>query len=285
MRGDTKPGHALHFLSSTEQIACRPLLLLVARPAAARIAAVADPKPIEDIEMHLYHRLLCVLPAILLTGGCASLNQYFNRDTLENRVPLDVGDTGPRDRHQMSVMSFTATRRAIVVNGGGPRSQGDAAGTIYACAEPPPDAVASVLSQDAYTATASRAGAKDGDPQMAATIASQYQVLAQKLAERTPLLEAYRSSLFALCQLYINGALTPDEVRDLFREINANVLTRMDPGPNPTATAQAAPAFAPTFDVQVGGKPLGQAAGTGAPSATTPPPAAPPAATKPPNAP
>jgi hypothetical protein len=233
-------------------------------------------------------RILCVLPAIVLAGGCASLNQYFNRDTLENRVPLDVGDAGPRDRHQMSVMSFTATRRAIVVNGGGPRSQGAAEGTIYACAEPPPDAVASMLSQDAFTATASRAGAKDGDPQAAATIASQYQVLAQKLAERTPLLEAYRTSLFSLCQLYINGALTPDEVRDLFREINANVLTRMDPGANPTATAQVAPAFAPTFDVQVGGKPLGQAPGAGTPPAPPAQPAAnPPAqtpipATKPP---
>ncbi len=222
--------------------------------------------------MRLPTRLLFVLPAALLAGGCASLNQYFNRDTLENRVPLDVGIEGPRDRHQMSVMSFTATRRAIVVNGGGPRSQGQAAGTIYACAEPPPDAVASVLSQDAFTATASRAGAKDGDPQAAATIASQYQQIAQKLAERTPLLEAYRSSLYALCQLYINGALSPDEVRDLFREINANVLTRMDAGPYPAATAQTAPAFAPTFDVQVGGKPLGQAA----PAVQPTPPSAPP---------
>lgn len=168
--------------------------------------------------------------AIALFAGCSSTTGLFlNRDIQENEIELargcpTNGECGRRDMHTASVMGMAATRRGIVIRKAGDVSVSQdgarrQAPTIMFCSEPPPDAVQSV--QAAIELTAARKDVAEG------TLKDSYQALATTLAARTPLSETYRSAVYALCQLHMNGAVTDHEVYSLMREITLRTIAAL----------------------------------------------------------
>lgn len=59
-------------------------------------------------------------------------------------------------------------------------------------------------------------------------LASEYAQSVAKIAARTPLVEIYRTAVYSICQLYVNGAIDESQAYALFASISQNVVAKMD---------------------------------------------------------
>jgi hypothetical protein len=172
----------------------------------------------------------------LLMCGCASTTGMLNREIQEN--PLMVGDA-KSGSIQASVLGMSENRRGILIRDN--RRPPDTPPSIYFCAEPPPDvAMSSRAGFAAGIAVAEKGNAK---------VVDQYSRIAMQLANRTSLLDIYRTAVFTLCQLHMNGAIRHESAEGLFREITLEVIKKAPATETPHAAANGSPDFGPDVDL------------------------------------
>jgi hypothetical protein len=180
-------------------------------------------------------RVLFMLAFAVGLGGCAATaGTFFNRPVVEDEVGAVV-----------RTVSLSADRRTVIV------AAPDQPQPRF-CAEPPPD-----------TATSVKAGidAALTVPGRSATLKDDFGTAVTVLASRNAPLDAFRTGVFALCQFYLNGAISADNVEPLFRDllktfettqnfVNAAVSVPRPPVDKPadaagTPTATSTPAVKP----------------------------------------
>lgn len=149
--------------------------------------------------------------------GCASTTgTFFNRPVVEDRV----GDT-------LHTVSLSSDRRTVIV------ARAGQANPMF-CAEPPPD-TATALKTD-LDSTLKAKGAELG-------IKDKFDTSVTVLASRNAPLDAFRTGMFALCQFYMNGAISSQQVPGLFKELlvvfkdTQNLVTETPRTPPAASTA------------------------------------------------
>ena len=170
-------------------------------------------------------RVLSMLVMLLALAGCAATaGTFFNRPVVED----DVGTV-------VRTVSLSADRRTVIV------AAPDHPQPRF-CAEPPPDTATGVkASIDAALTVPGRSVTLKDDFGTAVTI----------LASRNAPLDAFRTGVFALCQFYLNGAIKPENVELLFRDLlktfetTQNFVNAAVAAPRPQAAKPADAASAP----------------------------------------
>jgi hypothetical protein len=140
---------------------------------------------------------------VLVVSGCASsVGGFLNRPVAENSIA-----------GKASTVSLAADRRTVIVVTAGPNES-------KFCAEPPPD-TASNLKTDFDTSV--KAEGKSERAQVDAkgelNAKDKFETTVKVLAQRTVALDAFRTGVYSLCQLHLNGALTDKDVRALFERL------------------------------------------------------------------
>lgn len=141
---------------------------------------------------------------VVLLPGCAStMNAFFSRAVVEDNVDGAVG-----------VLSTTAARRMVVVS-----LTGENRGKF--CAEPPPDVSDNITaSLDAALKLKIAKSPVDAEAQLKDTLA----VATVVLAQRTALLDMYRTGSHALCQQRLHGWITNEDLKTSFDSLTKQVL-------------------------------------------------------------
>lgn len=170
------------------------------------------------------YRLSSVLIIVCATlNGCGGITStYLNREIQENEVEVGkkISSTATVTA---SVMGMSENRRGILIRQNNQKidpailAQGQTVKPeILFCAEPPPDvAVSSQAGFQAGLAIANKGDANASD---------NYDRQAMQLANRTSLLDIYRTAVFSLCQLHMNGAITGSEAATMFNDITLMAL-------------------------------------------------------------
>lgn len=141
---------------------------------------------------------------ILLTGCASTVNRFFDRGVIEDNVQGTVG-----------TLTVTAARRMALV-----RLEGKNRGKF--CAEPPPD-VSENISTTLDAAIRAETAKLGGEAKLSDTL----KVDAVVLAERTALLDVYRTGTYALCQYHLNDAITGTELNENFKDLTEKVVNAM----------------------------------------------------------
>ncbi len=167
---------------------------------------------------------LCLV-AVGLTGCASTTGTFFNRPVVEDQV----GEV-------MHTVSLSADRRTVIVARQGVTKP-------MFCAEPPPD-TATALKTD-LDATVKAQGKDLG-------IKDKFDTSVTVLASRNAPLDAFRTGMFALCQFYMNGAISEAAVPGLFAELlhvyrdTQNLVTEAPKPAKEPSTEAAAPKVAAT---------------------------------------
>jgi hypothetical protein len=158
-------------------------------------------------------KTIAISIAALFLSSCAStVGTYFNRDIQENRIKFKPG-------HSASYMGVTAARRGVIARETSASEKSSGMPNIVFCSEPPPDAAQSISA--AFTA------AIEKNQVGKASFADAYQTTMSNLAARTPLSETYRTAVFSICQLHLNGVLTNEETNSLFKEVTISTINAL----------------------------------------------------------
>jgi len=144
------------------------------------------------------------LAGCCMLTGCTTLDTYFNREIQENQIEAD--DEG----YQGSIMGMTATRRGVVIRAATKAEIAMGKPQLLFCAEPPPDAMQSI---QAALEVSLKNKAAEGQA------AQKYATAVAGIAARTPISETYRTAVFSLCQLNINGSIDNAQTARLFEAI------------------------------------------------------------------
>lgn len=163
-------------------------------------------------------------------NGCSGTTAFLNREIQENEIEVGAESNGAVIK--ASVMGMSENRRGILIRqnkqGIDPAAlaQGQAVKPeILFCAEPPPDvAVSSKAGFAAGLAVANKGKADVNDS---------YARQAMQLANRTSLLDIYRTAVFSLCQLHMNGAITDKDASTMFQRITLAALAKAPTTENP----------------------------------------------------
>lgn len=146
-------------------------------------------------------RICLSTASVLILCGCSSVPvAFWNRPVVED----NIHDT-------VSTVSLASDRRTVVV-----RTTGDKKGTF--CAEPPPDSATSLATQLDANASAKR----EGVGEVSGAFKDRAATAVSVLAERTPALDGFRVALYSLCQFHLNGAIKPEDVKELFNSLMKN---------------------------------------------------------------
>lgn len=139
-----------------------------------------------------------IVPLVLLSGCASTLGTFFNRPVVEDGVNKAV-----------STISLSADRRTVIVV----TEPGENRAKF--CAEPPPDAATGLRSQ----LEAAIQGKSQSGLDASGELADSFQTDVTIIAARTASLDVFRTGVYALCQLHLNGAVTDAEVKHLFTEL------------------------------------------------------------------
>ncbi len=157
----------------------------------------------------MFYKLFVPLAAGVLSTGCASTAAtFFNRPVVEDSV-----------KGAISTVSLAADRRTVVVVTEGPNRS-------RFCAEPPPD-TATGLSTELEAKLEAKAQSEkvqaelEGKGELNEKTATSVTVI----AERTASLDAFRTGIYALCQLHLNGAINQSDVKPLFENLLSTFRT------------------------------------------------------------
>jgi hypothetical protein len=177
---------------------------------------------------HLPLLLIC-----FLFSGCTSLFKVITDDPVRASIISKNKDK----TDAISTISLDSSRRNVIV-----RLTDNKLGQF--CAEPPPDTATAIesifeASAKATAQTLEKAVGVDG------TIKDSYKAPVVLLSKRTELLDIYRTGTYSICQLNINGAITPSETFILFQELTKLVLSRVgdskSDAPDRTTSIQSTP--------------------------------------------
>lgn len=152
--------------------------------------------------------------------GCSSVVETVNSD------PFRIGYISPTGQTSMfeddtekavGIISLDATRRVVIVS-----LNSDPKGKF--CAEPPPDVGAALDIKSSLDASAEVTGTTPvtGSVQ----IGEEVKETLTKLADRTALLDIYRTGVHSLCQYHLNGVFGDDDARvaEEFSKLTEGVL-------------------------------------------------------------
>jgi hypothetical protein len=148
-------------------------------------------------------KLIGILALASILGGCAStVGGILNRPVAEN----SIGGAA-------STVSLAADRRTVIV-------VTDGVNKSKFCAEPPPDTATS-LKTDLDTTLKGEAKSDQAQASGKAELSAKdkFETSVKVIAQRTVALDAFRTGVYALCQLHLNGALTDKDVKALFEKL------------------------------------------------------------------
>lgn len=151
----------------------------------------------------MFYRLLSVLTISALSTGCASTAAtFFNRPVVEDSVK-DV----------ISTVSLAADRRTVVVVTEGPNRS-------RFCAEPPPDTATGLTTElEAKLEAKAKSERVQAEIEGKGELKDKTETTVTVIAERTAPLDAFRTGIYALCQLHLNGAINQSDVKPLFEKL------------------------------------------------------------------
>lgn len=150
----------------------------------------------------------------ILLSGCAEMMQAMAKDPVRIH---NVGKSEPKDANVLSIASFDASRRNMMVIIDGP-FQG------RFCAEPPADVALNVKSKTKASGSG-EGGATDSRVKGTLDLEGEYSDTVTILAQRTVLLDIYRTGTYSLCQYYVNGAINDKDVAAQFLDFSQKVLS------------------------------------------------------------
>ncbi len=144
-----------------------------------------------------------IVGSVLVITGCASsLGGFVNRPVAEN----SIGGVA-------STVSLAADRRTVIV-------VTDGVNKSKFCAEPPPDTATNLKTDlDASFKAKVKSEQAQANAEGELTVKDKFETSVKVIAERTVALDAFRTGVYALCQLHLNGALTDKDVRALFEKL------------------------------------------------------------------
>ena len=154
----------------------------------------------------IQHKTFATVAASLMSlmlAGCNTLAFLEANDPFEIKSIYSTprgAFKGPRG-YNVSVVSLSSERRAMVIKNDG-----------KFCAEPPPDVALSVTDR----LEALLKGKIEDEGKATAKLLDEYQTAVTKLADRTELLDVYRSGVYAICQYHLNGAIDGQQLVDMF---------------------------------------------------------------------
>lgn len=155
---------------------------------------------------------------VTILTGCTGAFDAMNRDPV--RVELIRAS---EDRLILGTVSLSAEKRNVLVSV-------DGSGKARYCAEPPPEI--------AKTFTIDRSALLEGEgeftPEQEAKLKAEIkdrveEAITTLLGERTALLEIYRTGTYSLCQYFVNGAISGEQLDEQFRELTAGVMAALTP--------------------------------------------------------
>ena len=155
-------------------------------------------------------KIVVSLAALALLSGCAStLDTFYNRPVVEDNVDKAV-----------STVSLSADRRTVVV-------VTDGVNRTKFCAEPPPDSARNVTTELKASIDAEAKSQKvQAEAKVKAELGDKLTTNVVVLSERTAALDAYRTGLFALCQLHLNGAIEAKDVKSVLDKLIAGFFDK-----------------------------------------------------------
>ena len=170
--------------------------------------------------------MLIMAVSVPLLAACSAIGTLINRPVVENSIEGAV-----------STVSLSADRRSVVVV-----TEGKNRGKY--CAEPPPDTAKEIATQ--FRAAAEAQASSPGQPTVVGrgAIEDLFREQLHVLAQRTPALEAFRIGLYALCQMYVIGAISEAQTDALIHKLIESYPWNIAPAPivrTPTSGAQPAP--------------------------------------------
>jgi hypothetical protein len=144
-----------------------------------------------------------IVASVLVLCGCAStIGGLVNRPVAENSVGGAV-----------STVSLAADRRTVVV-------VTDGANRTKFCAEPPPDTATGLKADlDATLDAKAKSERAKAEAEGKLSIKDKFETTVNVIAERTAPLDAFRTGVYALCQLHLNGAISKEDVKPLFEKL------------------------------------------------------------------
>ena len=159
-----------------------------------------------------YKAILVIATLVMsfMLAGCTTLEFLETKDPFEVRniysEPRGIF-TEPKG-YNGSIVSLGSERRAMVIKTDG-----------KFCAEPPPDVALSVTDElEAILEITKGAG-----EEVTAKFLDKYQIAITKLADRTELLDVYRSGVYAICQYHLNGAIDKKNLAEMFRYFTQDI--------------------------------------------------------------
>lgn len=161
--------------------------------------------------------LLLTSFAVALTG-CAGMFDAIQRD------PVRIEKISIREGDALATVSLNAEKRNVLVS----LSEGKVG--VY-CAEPPPE-VAKALDIGRVASVKAEGGLT---PEKKAKLEAESSETAKEaitvLAQRTVLLDVYRTGTYSLCQFYANGAISSPELVKQFDALSQAVIRALTQEP------------------------------------------------------
>lgn len=175
------------------------------------------------------HLQVALIASSALVSGCASTTGMLNREIQENEIAV-----GMKSRPvAASVLGMSENRRGILIRDNERLSNGTP--RLFFCAEPPPDVAMSTRA--GLAASLQVSGKGDGN------LSDSYTRIAMLLANRTSLLDIYRTAVFSLCQLHMNGSIDHKQAESMFREITLKVIDKVPATETPRTLTAEQPSF------------------------------------------
>jgi hypothetical protein len=152
-----------------------------------------------------------ILVACLLLTGCAGMFDAIQRD------PVRIEKISFREGDRLATVSLSAEKRNVLVS-----LSGERAGTY--CAEPPPEVAKAFDINRVATIKAEGEISPEKKAKLEAESRETIKEAITVLAQRTVLLDIYRTGTYTLCQFYANGAISPAELVKQFDSLSQAVI-------------------------------------------------------------
>ena len=163
--------------------------------------------------------------AVALTAGCADLNHFKQKADIES-------SSYSLDAKQRLVVSLART------DGSGPTRR-------YVCAEPSPDALATIATSGALSAELAGQGGGSASGGLSEAAAA--------IGLRTPTIQLLRDGLYRVCEAYMNGAIDEFGYALLLNQYDNTMVSLIG--------IEALAGLRPAAQVALGGKTTGETAG------------------------
>lgn len=155
--------------------------------------------------------------AVLITSSltaCASTFEAMGRD------PVRVEKISASDKDVIATVSLSAEKRNVLIS-----LSGDKKG--FYCAEPPPEVAKSFDIDRTNILEGEGQLTSDEKAKLKAELKEKTVEAITVLAQRTVLLDVYRTGTYSLCQFFVNGAINEDQLLSQFDKLSTSVINAL----------------------------------------------------------